>query len=111
MYISARFAALSRKFWFNFRRLSSRLGNLEIAVFSSDKRDSSEEGKQKENIFSSFGSQITPTIADRKNQKSRSLIFNFPAKGTKLRDIDWNLRDKVANVSPSRIAIVLAMIG
>lgn len=96
MYISARFAALSRKFWFNFRRLSSRLGNLEIAVFSSDKRDSSEEGKQKENIFSSFRSQITPTIADRKNQKSRSLIFNFPAKGTKLSNIDWNLRDKVS---------------
>lgn len=46
MYISARFAAPSRKFWFNFRRLDllfplpllSR--NLEIAILTGDKRDS-----------------------------------------------------------------------
>ena len=74
MYISARFAALSRKFRFNFRRLGSRLGNLEIAVFSSDKREDS-GGKRKadtgENVrFLRFLARLLQTIADGQRRKS-----------------------------------------
>lgn len=71
MYISARFAAPSRKFWFNFRRLASSSRNLEIAVLTGDKRD--EGRRKKNNKLVSFA----PTIAITRVRDNNRIPFIF----------------------------------